>query len=119
MVGGPVSAALVSVGVSMAGLLTLALVIRAPLPSAGRLAAAPWWVWVGGVLGAGFVLASLALVSRLGAAVLFALVVVGQMLASLLLDHFGALGAAQHTISPLRVLGAALLIAGVVLIRRF
>ena len=118
-VGGALPAALASVLVSAALMLALTLASGARVPPVARLAAAPWWVWIGGLLGAGFVVASLALVARLGAAFLFALAVVGQMLASLVLDHFGLLGVPQHGVTPPRVLGAGLLVAGVVLIRRF
>ncbi len=79
----------------------------------------PWWVWTGGLLGVVFVLVSLGLVNRLGAAFLFALVVVGQMLASLVIDHYGLFGVSEHTVSPLRILGVMLLLGGVVLIRFF
>jgi len=53
----------------------------------------------------------------LGAATLFALVIAGQVLAAVTLDHFGAFGLTPHPISAARVAGAALLIAGVILIR--
>jgi transporter family-2 protein len=56
--------------------------------------------------------------SRLGAASLLSLVVAGQMLASSVIDHFGLLGIARHPATPSRVVGALLLVAGVVLMRR-
>jgi transporter family-2 protein len=57
------------------------------------------------------------MVPRLGAATTLVLVVVGQMVCSLLVDHFGVLGVPQHSASPVRLAGAALLILGVALIR--
>ena len=57
------------------------------------------------------------MVPRLGAATVLALVVLGQMVASLILDHFGLLGLAQHPVTPKRMLGAIFLIFGVVVIR--
>jgi transporter family-2 protein len=57
------------------------------------------------------------MIPRLGAATVLALIVVGQMLGSLTLDHFGILGIPQHPVNPTRLAGAGLLIAGVVLIR--
>jgi transporter family-2 protein len=56
-------------------------------------------------------------VPRLGAASTIALVVAGQMLASLVFDHFGLLGLARHPATPARGLAAALLIAAVLLMR--
>lgn len=116
-VGGPLPATLVSVAVSTSAMILLVVATRTPAPSGGKISAAPWWVWTGGLLGVIFVLVSLGLVNRLGAAFLFALVVVGQMLASLAIDHFGLFGVSEHAVSPLRILGVALLMAGVVLIR--
>ena len=94
------------------------LVARVSWPSRGTLAGVPLWAWAGGVLGACYVLAATILAPRLGAAAFLSLVVVGQLAASLLIDHFGWLGFAQHSISAPRLLGAGLLIAGVLLITR-
>jgi transporter family-2 protein len=117
--GGPIPATLISVAVSTSTMIVLVLATRTPVPSSGKLSGSPWWVWTGGFLGVVVVLVSLGLVNRLGAAFLFALMVVGQMLASLAIDHFGLFGVSEHAISPLRVLGVLLLLAGVMLIRFF
>jgi transporter family-2 protein len=118
-VGGPIPATLVSVAVSTSAMILLVIATKNPVPSSARLSGSPWWVWTGGLLGVVFVLVSLGLVNRLGAAFLFALVVVGQMLASLVIDHYGLFGVSEHTVSPLRLLGVMLLLGGVVLIRFF
>ena len=81
-------------------------------------AAAPWWQWTGGLIGAAYVLASIVLAPRLGAATLVAAVVAGQMLSSLILDQYGLVGFAVHPISPIRLAGAVLVIVGVILIQR-
>jgi bacterial/archaeal transporter family-2 protein len=57
------------------------------------------------------------MVPRLGAAATLALIVVGQMLASLAFDQFGLLGLPQQSASLTRLAGAAFLILGVALIR--
>lgn len=99
----------------------VALVIAAWLTSGGvapRWAAAPAWTYAaGGCLGAAYVTTAILLVPRLGASTLIALVVAGQLLAGLLLDHYGWLGLAQREISAGRLAGAALLLAGVGLLR--
>lgn len=118
-VGGPIPATLVSVAVSTSAMIVLVIASRTTVPPSAKWSGSPWWVWTGGLLGVVFVLVSLGLVNRLGAAFLFALVVVGQMLASLAIDHFGLFGVSEHAVSPLRVVGVALLLAGVVLIRFF
>jgi len=76
-----------------------------------------WISWTGGIFGALFIGISIIMMPRLGAAVVVALIVVGQMLGSLAFDHFGLLGLPQHSAGPIRLAGAILLILGVILIR--
>jgi transporter family-2 protein len=117
--GNPLWASAISFSVGLIALLLVCSVIRAPWPALAGVAALPWWAWTGGALGALYVASSIIVIPKLGAATLVALVVAGQMLASLFLDHFGALGLPQQGINAWRILGATLLIGGVVLIRRF
>lgn len=92
---------------------------RLALPGLGRVAAVPWWAWPAGVCGAIYLLSQPLVLPRLGAALYMGLSVTAQIGMALLLDHFGALGLPQHSASPLRVLGAALMAAGIVLVARF
>jgi transporter family-2 protein len=73
--------------------------------------------WSGGLFGGIFILLMILLLPPLGAATLIALVVAGQMVAAITLDHFGVFGLTAHPISVSRLAGTALLIAGVVLIK--
>ncbi len=119
LLGTPFRASFVSFLVGTVPLFFLALATRAPLPTLKSLSNAPWWIWTGGLLGIFFVTFSILLPPRLGVAVYFGLVVAGQVLMAMLLDHYGFLGFARHPINPMRLFGAALLIAGVIIIRRF
>jgi transporter family-2 protein len=112
-------AAVISFGLGFLVLLLAALVVRLPWPGGAALAEIPLWAWAGGIAGASFVFLSIVAVQRLGAATLVAFVVAGQMAAALVMDHFGWLGLAEQGLSIWRVVGAVLLIAGVVLIRVF
>jgi transporter family-2 protein len=115
----PVRAAFVSfAGGTLLLAVAAALVLR-PVPSAGRLGDAPWWVWLGGALGAFYVLGSIVSAPKLGAATLIALVVAGQALASLIVDNFGWVGFEPKHISAGRLVGLALVGAGVVCVRIF
>lgn len=76
----------------------------------------PWWIWFGGAIGVVLVTSSLILVPKVGSLPWFAAVMTGQTLAALLLDHYGMLGNPRTVASPLRLLGAGLLIAGVLVI---
>jgi bacterial/archaeal transporter family-2 protein len=99
-------------------MIVLAVALRDPMPSAAVAGRIPWWAWSGGLFGAIFIGLAIFLVPQLGAATFIALLVAGQMLASITFDHFGWLGLAQRSIDLPRLIGAGLLIAGVVLIRR-
>ena len=119
-VGSPAQAAMVSTFVSTISLgFFVFVILRKPWPSLEAATATPWWIWVGGLLGAVYVAVSVVLISRLGAAFAFSLVVLGQMLTALVMDRFGWFGVPIHDFSPGRVIGVALVILGVVLIRMF
>ncbi len=75
--------------------------------------------WTGGLLGAYVVTAVILLVPRMGVALTFSLIISGQMLITLVLDHYGLLGVPMRAVNLPRVLGVLFIIAGVVLIRRF
>ncbi len=95
-----------------------ALVIgRARLPAV-QLQTTPLLWMLGGLFGAAYLGVSIVLVPRLGAATVVALVVTGQLVSAMLIDRFGLLGVPYHPFGPGRALGAALLLAGVLLIRR-
>ena len=115
----PVRAAFVSFVVGALVLLVASALVFKPLPSSARLGDAPWWVWVGGALGAFYVAASIVSAPRLGAATLIAFVVAGQALASLVVDQFGWVGFEARHISPGRAIGMLLVGAGVALVRFF
>jgi transporter family-2 protein len=115
--GRPELAALVNFGVGFVALLGWVLATRA-LPASGAMPRAPLWAWSGGLLGATYVSAVVFLVPRLGVALTLGLTVAGQMAGALLLDHAGAFGLAARPLTGARLLGAALLVGGAVLIRR-
>jgi len=115
--GHPVLAAITNFSVGWAVLVSYALATRVTLPSAAQLSKAPWWSWIGGMMGACLVLAGVTLSHRLGAATFVALIIVGQLSSSVLLDHFGLVGFEQHSANPMRLLGVALLGLGAYLIR--
>lgn len=116
--GDPVVTALVSFLVGTLGLLIAVLALRLPVPLVAAWSQSAWWQWTGGLLGALFIAAAVVLAPRMGAGTLIAAIVAGQMIGSLVLDHFGWVGFPEHPISALRLLGAGLIILGVALIQR-
>jgi transporter family-2 protein len=116
--GDPAMATLVSFLVGTVGLALFLLLTRTPLPTRAALASVPAWAWFGGLVGAFYVATTVIVGPRLGSATLLALVVLGQLLAALVIDHYGWIGFPQHSISTVRILGAVLLFSGVLLIMR-
>ena len=100
------------------GLAALVAVTRVPVTLDATWGRSAWWHWSGGLLGAVYIVGTIVLAPRLGAATLIAGLVAGQMAASLIVDHFGWVGFAEHQITPLRLAGALLIVLGVVLVRR-
>ena len=68
--------------------ITVMLLLRPPTPSAESLRSTQWWNWVG-----------------------------GQLVCSVLLDHFALMGLPEQSITPGRVAGVALVVAGVMCIK--
>ena len=95
----------------------LALMLHDPWPAGAALGRSNWWAWSGGLFGAIYIAVSILLLPRLGAATVVALIVMGQMLGSVVFDHYGWMGLPEHPADWKRAFGALLLMGGVVLIR--
>ena len=117
--GGPIWGAVMSFLVGTLAFAALAVAIRAPLPRLSSLAAMPPSAWLGGLCGGAYVVATILVSPRIGLAATMALVVGGQTLGAMMLDHFGLLGFPLHPINAMRLLGAALVVGGVALFRLF
>jgi transporter family-2 protein len=119
VVGGPVLAAALSFLVGTVALFATTAVLRRSVPELGPIAGAPWWMWTGGLLGAFFVCASIILTPRLGAATTVGVFLTGQVVASIVIDHFGLLGVPVQSASLPRIGGALLIVVGVAIVQRF
>jgi transporter family-2 protein len=115
----PVLAAFISFMVGTLSLGVFVFALRIPWPVLSTACELPWWQWTGGILGAFLVAVTVLLAPKLGAATMIAFFVAGQMIASLVLDHFGLVGYHGHPVNVWRLTGAGLLIVGVVMIERF
>jgi transporter family-2 protein len=118
-IGSPLRATLVSFAVGTVVLFLAALAFARGWPGADRVGDAPWWVWAGGLLGAFYVLGSVVTAPKLGAATLVAVILAGQAVASLLVDHYGWVGFDENPVTPGRLAGMALVAVGVALVRAF
>lgn len=78
-----------------------------------------WWIWIGGVFGAAFVFGNSVLVPVLGTGMTVAIVLVGQIVGSLVIDEFGWVGAKRNPINLFQIIGILIMIGGVFVIKLF
>jgi transporter family-2 protein len=117
--GDPIGALVVNYILGLVGVVLVAVFMRAHIPAAEKVASVPWWAWTGGLLGILYGLSVVLLASRMGAATLIAAVVTGQLVFSVVVDHFAWIGFEAHRASPFRILGCGLMVAGLGLIAKF
>lgn len=117
-VGSPFAAALINFTVGTMVLFVIVLLGRGSMPMLAQAGGAPWWAWGAGLLGAAFIAASTAFGPLIGGATFLALLVAGQMIAALAIDHYGWLGFPVRPIDAGRIAGALLLVAGVFMLAR-
>ena len=90
-----------------------------PRPSVDGIAGMPWWAPLGGIIGAFAVVAGLLFVDRVGAGVFGGLTITANILMSLVIDHFGLYGMAEHSLNLGRIAGGLLMVAGIALVAAF
>lgn len=114
----PLMTALVSFTVGTVSLLFIVLGTKTPNNIIASFREAPLYVWIGGLIGATYVSSVIILVPRLGAGLSFSLIVAGQMIFSVIIDHFGMFGVPPQPLSWVRIVGVFLIMTGVFLIQR-
>ena len=115
----PYYAALTVFLIAFAGLLLYILVSRFAIPTRTQFAIAPKWSYLGGLLGGSYILLIIICAPKLGIGNVTVMVLLGQIAASTLIDQFGLLNAAVHTITWQRALGLFMIIAGVYLVKKY
>ncbi len=119
--GSPLAASLISFAVGTLGLAAVLIISASSgtqaLPAISGFKSTKWWMWIGGLLGAFYVFTAIVAVPKIGYASMFSLVIASQIGFAVILDHFGVLGNQVHLITPARLGGVALLIAGVFIIQ--
>ncbi len=114
--GSVILAALISFGVGTAILLGIWATLDRTSPAG--LKDLPWWAWTGGIYGVIFVSTSAYAAPRLGLASMLTIAIAAQLTAALVIDHFGLIRLAQTPLTPMRVFGVLLVLAGLVLLWR-
>lgn len=116
-VGDPFKASLYSFIIGTIALAIIVLLNKNVSHYNGQLLQTPWWHWAGGILGAVYVVAVIILAPKLGVFYLFGLLVVGQIICSLLLDHFSLLGFEHRPITTSKIVGLLFLLVGLFIIQ--
>jgi transporter family-2 protein len=117
-IGNPYITAVTVFSMGLACTLVFLFATRTPFPTVGKLAAAPWYGYAGGLIIAFYVIIITILTPRLGVGPAIGLIVTGQILCAVAIDHFGLFNAAVRTITLPRVMGVLLMIAGVYLVMK-
>ncbi|MBA1157977.1 DMT family transporter [Microvirga mediterraneensis] len=114
--GDPILAACISFGIGFVVLAAIS-ILRGSWPSGTAIAAAPWWAWLGGFLGAFYVAIVIWGVPQLGVVSTVAALIFGQVVAALVLDAVGAFGLPVQAITWQRLVAAGMILGGLVLSR--
>ncbi|MGE8304302.1 DMT family transporter [Pseudomonas sp. B21-031] len=110
--GDSVAAALFSFTAGAACLGIFSLMRGAIAASLVAIPAQPWWSLLGGLLGAGALLSYVVLAPKIGLSALFGLAIAGQIISSLVIDHFGLMGVLERPVSPVKLAGAMVMLSG-------
>jgi len=118
-IGAPIPAAFISFliafvcAVVLAGVLALT---TGPSIDLTQAFGEPWWVWIGGLMGVIFITGNVILFPKIGSVETVVLPILGQVIMALVIDNFGLFGAAVTPVNFARVLGALIVVAGIVLV---
>lgn len=115
--GHPLWGTAISLCVSFACILPVMLLARVEMPALSNLAQAPRWIWIGGIVGVVYITGALVLAPKLGAAGFITAAIAGQMLASVIIDHWGLVGLPQKPVSLPRLAGLGLIILGLIVMQ--
>jgi len=113
---GSLPAASFSFAIGLVALVGITFVSGEGFGRLGEVGGLSWYYLIGGLLGAVYVTTVLISVRTLGAGGVTAATIAGQLTLAVVLDQLGILGLTQREITPARVVGVALLAAGVYLV---
>ena len=116
LLGNTMHAVLVSFTIGTVGAALYCLIEGGTVAGFDSVRGAPWWVWIGGLLGVAFVWCTIYAVPKIGVSIMFPIVIAGQMVAAIVLEHFGWLGSPHQPVSLARVGGVLLVVLGAVVL---
>ncbi|VTR98733.1 DMT family transporter [Tuwongella immobilis] len=117
-VGSPMQATLISFTIGLTACIGFCVIAQYRWPAWSELAKAPWWAWGGGLLGVFYLGTSIVAARQLGVAATVGTVIAGQVITSLVIDHYGLLGIPVRPASIMRGIGVTLILVGVWIVSR-
>jgi transporter family-2 protein len=112
----PILAAAISFGSGFVVLVLLFIASGSSTPPLDTIKQVSWWKWMGGLMGAVYMITVIVSAPKIGTANLVSLSVAGQLVAAVILDHYGLLGFSLHPANGWRLFGVVMIIAGVLLV---
>ncbi len=117
-IGDPLITGLMVFIIGLVGMFIFVLLLRTPFPVRQQLVSAPVYSYLGGVVVAVYVVMITILVPRIGVGTSIGLIVTGQIICAVVIDHFGFFGVDVRSVSTTRIVGVLLMIAGVYLVMK-
>ena len=117
-IGSPIITGLIVFIIGLAGMILFILLSKTPFPMRQQLTSAPLYGYLGGLIVATYVVMITILVPRIGVGAAIGLIVTGQIICAVIIDHFGLFNVAVRTISITRLAGIFLMIAGIYLVMK-
>lgn len=114
----PLMAAFISFVVGTLAIAILLVFTKQTLPGLSQYSEIDWYKYTGGLLGAFVVTVTLISVTQIGAGNMFVLIVAGQLVTAVLMDHFGILGLKHNPVTLQKLLGIVLLVGGAYLVNK-
>jgi transporter family-2 protein len=117
--GNPVTSSLISFSVGTIALLLYSIShFQSFHKSLQQLGNAPGYAWLGGMVGAFYIISTIVASPKIGLALFLALVIGGQLVMSVIVDHYGLLGAVVKPITWLKGIGLLLVFSGIFLLKK-
>ncbi|MBE7173008.1 MAG: DMT family transporter [Williamsia sp.] len=117
-IGNPLFTGLMVFVVGLAGMIFFILLSKTPFPARQQITSAPLYGYLGGIIVATYVVMITVLVPRIGVGTAIGLIVTGQIICAVLIDHFGFFHVAVRSIDLTRTTGIVLMIGGVYLVMK-
>lgn len=114
----PLQASLTNFLVGTVILIFLNIILRTSLPSIAEMKSVPWYLFLGGAIGAMFVTSVVLLIPRIGVTTMLAASIAGQLIIASIIDHYGFFNVTVHPVSLSRIAGIIMLLLGIFLIQR-